>query len=260
MISALPQAIGDGLRKVRKQKALTQRALGDLLAISQGQLSLIELGKGSLSAEQLIALILKFNLSLDDFLPVARLNRWEAELQNALAHFGARQIVSIPDVPVSSKYQDVDQVILDVLISGVSERYILALAPVVIRQIRLVILKSLFKRFQELSLENRLLWFWDCLHAALSKRLGDSGLSASEIEIYKRAKLLVDVEQVSFLNKFFRRGKNAFDEDFLIRGTPLIAAGRLRKESDRFAKKWRVLTDIKAEDFYQSLVEADTND
>ena len=88
LLRKLRGRVGDTVRELRRDRRWTQAELAGQLGLSQGRLSEIEGGKGSLTAEQFLLLLGLFNVGASRF--------WtapadpEADLQNALARLGAR--------------------------------------------------------------------------------------------------------------------------------------------------------------------------
>lgn len=256
----IKQSIGQGLKRVRKDRAMTQAQLAEMLAISQPQLSQVESGKGSLTAAQLLHLINHFNLSAADFLPAQkRPEQRDDELQNALARFGALHLREIPDLPASPRYARVDDVILDTLIAPVSPRFVTGLGSVVARNFDFIVFVRLFQRLKDLGREARLLWLLQCLEAATLKRIEDS-LPRDKKVFYRQINRGLEGE-LAVLKNIVETAGMQFHEDILIpRYTGAKALDRLRQARDQNAKNWNILTDIRADDFYRELVETDGYD
>ena len=57
-----PQQIGNAIRRARKQRALSQKALGDLAGLRQETISLIETGHPAAKIETLLSVLAALNL------------------------------------------------------------------------------------------------------------------------------------------------------------------------------------------------------
>lgn len=257
----IKQSIGLGLKRVRKDRALTQAELARILTISQPQLSQVESGKGSLTAGQLLLLISRFNLTAADFLPAQkRPEQRDDELQNALVRFGAKHLREIPDLPASSRYVRADDVILDTLIAPVSPRFVTALGPVIVHNIDFIVFPRLFQRLHEIGREARLIWLFQCLETATEIHIEKSHLSRERTVLYREVHRALG-GMLAILKSIVERNKKEFIEDILIsRVTGAKSLERLRSNRDQPALDWNILTDIKAEDFYRELVETDEYD
>ena len=83
--------IGARLRDLREARRWTQAELAQRLAMSQPQVSQVERGLASLSAEQLLEALRVFNVTADHFAPSLRATV-DVALGNAIARLGASQL------------------------------------------------------------------------------------------------------------------------------------------------------------------------
>ena len=74
------------VRELRAERRWTQAELGEKLGLSQARLSEIERGAGSFSAEQLVEILVQFNVRLEDLVGQ---QPGDDAIQNALARLGA---------------------------------------------------------------------------------------------------------------------------------------------------------------------------
>lgn len=61
------------LRKIRKEKNITQKEIADLLEITQQQVSRIEKGLSDLNSKQIIKLCKYLNVSADELLEIKKI-------------------------------------------------------------------------------------------------------------------------------------------------------------------------------------------
>ena len=256
----LQKNIAFGLQKLRRERGLSQVELAKVLTVSQPTLSLIESGKGSLTAEQFLYLLQHYNLALDYFFAKKKEDNIEAELQNALARFGAKHLRESILTSLSLRYRDVNELILAVLSSPLSSRHIAALAPVVLRQINTVLFGRLFTQLHELGQERRLFWFFEMLDTAFALRWQDR-LTTLQKRGYRLAMRVITEEFELLLRQYQERHPSMeWRDDILVRGTTSSQSRNDSTTRDVIAKNWRIMTELKANDFYKSLVEADEND
>lgn len=261
----LQKNIASGLQKLRQERNLSQVELAKVLTVSQPTLSLIESGKGSLTAEQFLHLLQRYNLGLEFFLPDSKQDNSESELQNAVARFGAKHLRESASISLSSRYRNAYDLIEMVLSSPISARYITALAPVVLRQIDHIDFNALFIFLER----RRLFWFLENIYAAFELRWNDrwkDSFTTSQKQCYSRVKRTLK-EQYEILISLYQEQYLELDpqsnwrEEVLIRGTTSVRSrDTLKAKRDAIAQKWHILTDLTTGDFYDALVEADEND
>src|SRR6516225_4309261 len=108
--------IGRKLRELRAERGWTQLDLAERLQISQGHLSQIERGSGSLTAEQFLKVLALFNVPSTYFAPSNQ--RADLDLQNALARLGALHLRERTDVLPSEQLDEVANVAREALLTG----------------------------------------------------------------------------------------------------------------------------------------------
>jgi transcriptional regulator with XRE-family HTH domain len=241
--------IGIKLRALRKERGLSQGGLASILGTSQSSLSEVELGNGSLSAEQLIEVLKFFNVPVSHFDPAPG-DRGGA-LQKALAAHGAAHLAEDPSLLPSEGLLQVDAVIREALVSGENPRTLTALAPVIIHNVGRINLPKLFVQFKEFGLEGRYGWLVDNILAAIAMVLEQAPPRRQGLALTKAANLLQG-HRDWILAKIDR---NDF-EDYL--GLP-IASSRtkndvLRNRSE-ISSTWNILTTIQVEDFAKAIQE-----
>ncbi len=152
----LRKHIGLKVRELRKKRSMSQDYLARLLGVSQGWLSYVEKGEGSLTAEQLLEILKIFN-EVPQAFDLAERNP-EAEFQRALVQQGADHLFQDPRVLPSKLNQDIEATIREVLLDGRNPRQLTAIAPVLARNYDAIDLKRLWARFVDYRLQNRFGW------------------------------------------------------------------------------------------------------
>lgn len=155
------------MHALRLARGWTQAELAAKLGLSQARLSVIERGGGTISAEQLVALLSLGNLSLAELLPPANA---DAALQNALARLGARGLREHPDTLPSERVATARDAIREVLVVPDSPRLVVALAPVLVWNIDSLNLHAIHHELARLGLAHRLGWLAENVLAALEGR------------------------------------------------------------------------------------------
>ena len=152
------------VRALRKARHWTQAELGHKLGLSQARLSEIERGKGSFTAEQLIALLHLFNVDIGEFLPPANV---DDELQNALIRHGATHLREVPGLTPSGRFRAPADLILAVLLDPRNTRFVTALGPVLVSQVDAVSFPALEERISASGRSARLGWLIENVRDAL---------------------------------------------------------------------------------------------
>ena len=147
--------IGGKVRELRLSRKWSQAELARHLELSQNRLSEIERGDGSFSAEHLLLLLRMFNVSASHFVDPAP--DPALGLQNALARFGASHLQEASDVLPSEQLDELGRVVREVVVDG-SPRFITALAPILVRNARLLNLSNLQADLSRLGYARRLPW------------------------------------------------------------------------------------------------------
>lgn len=241
------RTIGASLRELRKGRQWTQVELAQRLELSQGYLSMIERGEGSLTAEQFVEALGLFNVSAARFVGQEHQDRHE-ELQNALARHGATHLRVSEEVVSSDRYEDVGDAIQAALAVG-DARLVAAIAPVVVNSADRLNLKKIDLDLARSGLERRLSWAADSTREAIA-----SELSASPPREWardcRRAALVID----TYLNTLPPERQEQAHSDLLdpnIRSAR--GASRVHAKASDVAKRWGIVTSIQTQDFAEAL-------
>lgn len=243
-------SIGQRVRRLRQDRGWTQTQLAEALGLSQNRLSEIEHGKGSFTAEQLLAILKVFNVSLDSVAPHDA--GTASELQNALARLGAVHLAESPDVLPTERLKAALGVIRETLASAETPRQIAALAPVIVNHAENLSLARLRLELKEVGLDHRLGWVLDNTLDAIRVEL-EGDISGEWDRKYRRALCLLS----DFLAESGGKGwkpRGGVREDVLDRG---IASGKtleeVRAASSKASRKWGIVSRIQAADFAEAL-------
>jgi transcriptional regulator with XRE-family HTH domain len=239
------------IRSLRQDRRWTQAELATRLGLSQARLSQVERGDGSFTAEQLLAVMVLFNVTVDDFYaPSAKSDR-NAALHNALARLGASHLAEVDDTAPSAQLAAAEDVVVETLVTASSPRQIAALAPVLVQQTKLGhigLLRRIDARLTALGLERRFGWVVDNLEEAIRVELGEQ-LPREWSQLYRRANLVFS----EFL-KLARARRSDAPRDILdhdIRTTK--SADHLQSRSSSISRAWGIVTSIQSDDFRKAL-------
>jgi len=244
--------IAKWLRELRRDRRWPQSRLAERLEISQAQLSRIESGNGSLTAEQLLRVLAVFNVGLSGLLGRGKS---EDRLQNALARYGATDLLESENVVPAKEHEDLHSVITQALAFSSSPRQIAGLAPVIIRNHKIISLPRLQQEFSRLGYLNRLNWLLENTLHALN--------AAGKDESVRRLRLRNAKAELKLKNHLQHQtpppaedaaGKTEPAEDILDHD---IASEKtledLRENRSELSRKWAVLTALREEDFIEAL-------
>jgi transcriptional regulator with XRE-family HTH domain len=238
------------IRVLRIERRFTQKDLAARLGLSQGRLSEIERGDGSFTAEQFLLLLSLFNVTASHFAPPT--HDQEAELQNALARFGAAHLHVIADVLPTERFEEVVDVVRGVLLAeSPRPRHLTALAPVLVRNIDRVTLSTLRADLVHAGRDRRLSWIADNTLAAVRQELAHPQLRPVA-QRYRRAQVVL----ATFLEFSASCAKDAgvAPQDLL---DATISSAKTRGEvtaaSSALSKRWGIVTDLQPEDFVEAL-------
>ncbi|MFH1726164.1 MAG: helix-turn-helix transcriptional regulator [Elusimicrobiota bacterium] len=246
--------IGERVRALRKQRHWTQTQLARLLGISQNYLSILERGKGSFTAEHLLAILKTFNVPIDYFAS-ARAQRQD-QIQSALARFGATYLHESPDTLPTQAFKEVADAVREALVSAESSRQITAVAPVIALNINRTNLKKLQTQFLEIGLGQRLGWALENTLEALRHELSQS-LPRDRKLNYRRAEVILK----SFLSLDWPGRRPGGPEDGVPDSSDVLdhdiasekSLTEAHKESSDISKRWGITTRIQTEDFIRAL-------
>lgn len=249
-LESIQKAISVGIRKLRKEKRITQVDLAKVIGLSQAQISKIENGDGSITAEHLVQLLKKYSLSLSYFISLETDSKYHEDpaLQNALVHLGATHLRLISDVVIPEKFAFPEEVILAVLVSP-SLRLITALAPVIVRHCESIHFHQIAENLRGYGIEYRLWWLVDGTYNAIAERLKAPSLSRDLHRSYQRAFFLLERKKLDGDVLQDRLKEDELDPDLISEKT--VQSVKLNR--DKLAKYWHIITRIKETDFEQSL-------
>jgi transcriptional regulator with XRE-family HTH domain len=158
--------IGAKVRELRVARGLKQRELAERLGLSQARLSELERGQGSFSAEHLLELLRLFNVDISEF---ELGSSAAASLQNALVRHGARHLRESPESLVGPAHSTPAAAIRSVLLQPSSERFVTALAPVLVWSIDALSLPALQHDLVRAGVPGRLPWLLENILQALAQ-------------------------------------------------------------------------------------------
>lgn len=243
------QHIARKVRTLRQARRWTQAELARRLSLSQSRLSEVENGSGSFTAEQFLLLLRLFNVGVSEFSPERR--DVDAELQNALARFGADHLQEVPDVLPTEQLERVSDAVREAIVVG-SSRQLTALGPVLVRTIDRLDLSRLRAELSRLGFDRRLNWILENVAEALRAELAASSPPPRALaQRYRRALLVIE---------------NAFGlgvQDLDLRDAPVdILDAQIRSKeslketlstSSALSRKWGVASGLTPKDFAKAL-------
>ncbi len=227
-------SIGSRIQELRKERRWTQVRLAALLGISQGHLSELEHGHQSFSAEQLLAMLKQFNVPLEYISPGAR--------------EGAGHLAQSAEILPTERLKNAIAAIREALVSADSARQVAAVAPVLVAHAGQINLTRLRNEFAQLGLENRFGWaIENTLHAI---EIESSPTLPREWRLkYRRAALII--------RSFSSTNPHPAQTPLYDVLDPEIASpeglNEVIEALSPLAKKWRIATGIKTEDFVAAL-------
>jgi len=256
--------ISTQLKRLRREKDLTQKELSQLIELSQAQYSKIENGQGSLSAEQFLLLLAHLNCSLDIFIKdknkeANEANDEEISLTKAMTRWGATHLDDKNDILVPEKYNHLNTILLDVLLIYPQPLYITNCAPMIATHFNLINFGLVATKLNDrLGSENRWWWLIESTYQAIQNRLSQTVISRKRVLLYKRALLYLESkitfrEKITKLTSHFATPEDLLDENI----TSKTKIDALIKNRDPLAKKWRLVTDIRQMDFDEALKESE---
>ncbi len=242
------------LRHIRKKHGWTQQNMADLLQLSQSRYSEIEQSKGSLSAEQLVALLKEFGLSIEE-ISGSQNQDPDFQLRAALSRMGAPHLSEPAPVLLSSQLSTVYDVILETLVRAPKREFVSALAPILARHAQILNLDALGMKLYDLGIDGRLWWMVEGTLWAIRDRL-KWHLPPALMDAYRSAGELLALKSKS-ATLFFSLRK-AYPSDILDQDIHSQASyEKTRLGRDPLATRWRVITAIRSEDFTKALEDAE---
>lgn len=250
MTKPLP-TISARVRELRVARRWTQKELAAQLGLSQSRLSEIETGQGAFTAEQFLRILQLFNVTVDRF--AQRRTEVASQLQNAIARLGASHLFESDTVLPSERLQEVLPVIRETLVAPESSRQVTGLAPVIVNHINDINISKLEGELAALGRERRLYWLIDSVREAV-EREEKTDLPREWRVRYRRAAALCGL---SLQHWRAQAARTRIVPDAL---DPEIASAEslaeVQAEASETARRWRIITRIKADDFTAALREA----
>jgi transcriptional regulator with XRE-family HTH domain len=245
--------IGRTLRKLRESRQWSQAELARRLRVSQPQLSLVERGTASLTAEQFLEILKLFNASATEFAAPIR-DSDELDVQNALARHGGRHLRVSGRVVPSEYLAQVHATIIEALATG-SPRLLTALAPVLVRNADRINFAKMTSDAHARGLLHRFYWAIENTIAAIE---ADANAWPND--------------DVRFQRLASRRLKAAMrfavGYDSTLEGGDLLdptirsdqTALEVEAASSPISKRWHIVTSLQPKDFAEALREAHARD
>lgn len=240
------------VRRLRLDRRWTQAELARKIGLSQARLSEVERGDGSFSAEQLLEVLRLFNVTLDVF--TDRSER-EDELQNALARLGATHLRTVPGAVPSVRLAGIRAVVRETLLSPRDARLVLALAPVIVKNLDSLSLDVLHEDLLGVGYPARVPWLVENVHAALLLSRVDKGRAAAARWHRARTVLGDFIERHPAPDSGTSSRVDHFDQG--VRSERTLA--QVVERSSDISRKWGVVTELQPADFADALGAADVS-
>lgn len=249
--------IASKVRELRRARRWTQAEMARRLGLSQARLSEIENGEGSFTAEQLLAMLQWFNIDIGAFTDAIDEN---AELQNALARHGARHLRESASVLPTRKYELAADVVRAVLLDPRSERWVTALAPVLVSSIDTLGLAALQSDLVKAGVPDRLGWLVENVMSSLPL------LSPARGTRWDRGLRRAETVMASFLRHLHPTRPpevaardstpDPFDRNILSTKT----LEQVWADASPISRRWGIASELGPEDFLAALREAHASD
>lgn len=243
------RAIAARVRSLRRARGWTQAELAAKLGLSQSRLSELEAGDGSFAAEHLLTVLALFNVDLAAFGVEAD---DDGELQNALVRHGAKHLRELSGVVPTGRYTRPADAVRTVLLEPRSERWLAALAPVVVWSIDELALPPLQHALAVAGLPDRLGWLVENVVAATGSTTAPAGP-------WRQRSRRAEVVLAAFLAHVEPPASPAPD--------PLDRAIRSPKTwqevwsaASPISRRWGVVTALQPDDFARALEAAHASD
>jgi transcriptional regulator with XRE-family HTH domain len=241
------ESIAREVRRLRLDRRWTQAELAERLGTSQSRLSEIEGGDGSLTAEQFLQVLRLFNTDLRSF--VGEEQDSESVLQNALARLGATDLTESDRVLPSKTHAGLSEVVREVLAGG-EPRFLVALAPVLVRHADTINLRKLYADLSEAGLERRFAWVLENTIKALGEVI-HSHAPRGRPQLYLRARTIFE----AFLKAI--PAPSSSRPGYLDVLDPGIRSEETVKEVSTTwsaaSRRWKIISSLQPSDFAKSL-------
>jgi transcriptional regulator with XRE-family HTH domain len=238
--------IASRCRELREARRWTQRDLAARLGLSQGRLSRIENEQASFTAEEFVLLLQILNADYATFTDATDASK---SLQNALARYGAAHLREHPDVGVREGHGDAMGAVRAVLLRPDSERFIAALAPVLVFSIHAIPLPALQHDLATAGVPNRLGWLAENTLAALG-----------ELTQPRHPHQELQFQRAAFVLRAFLADLQPSDATLLdpfdqgIRSEASLQA--MWDAASDLSKRWRIASALTVDDFRTALEDA----
>ena len=248
--SAAGTRISRTVRALRRERGWTQAELAEKLGLSQNRLSEVARGDGSFSAEQFLLILKLFNVTTSRF--TGETGDRGAQLQNALARFGASHLRESTAAAPADDLVDPVAVTREVLVDG-EPRLITALAPVLIEHAERIGLGKVYLDLERIGLERRLPWLCENSSAAVDPDLLRE-TPRTWAQRARRAVVVLDAFVASL-----SRGSDAQRAQSLAPDTvdPNIRSKKTFDEvsaaASSISKRWGIVSTLQPGDFAQAL-------
>jgi transcriptional regulator with XRE-family HTH domain len=247
-------SIARRVHQLRTERRWTQGELARRLGVSQNHVSDLERGRGSFTAEQLLALLGLFNVPASSFLPSSSASQGSgAELQNALSRLGAAHLREIPDVVPSDALEAPGDVIREALLAD-SARHVTALAPVLVANVDRVNLRRIFGELADAGLDRRFAWVVDNTVEALHIVLPRSTRGEWTQRARRAETLLAGLR--GFLVDHHARGGEAPDDVLDPDINNARTLEQVKRGASEISKRWGVVSSLQPADFVEAIEEA----
>jgi transcriptional regulator with XRE-family HTH domain len=227
---------------------MSQADLAESLELSQGRISQLEHGRGSFAAEQLLLLSRLFNVPVTDFLAGAEEPSRHAQVQNALARFGASALWESDEIVPDEQLRDPATLIVEALLLG-DPRHVVGLAPVLVKQLDRLSLAWIDSRLRGVGGGRRLPWVVDNTLAAI-ELAKQRPLRRDVANAYRRAEVVLG----SYLSARAHETDSSDTPDILDR---TIRTKRsletVRAASSEQSRRWGIVSGLQPEDFASAL-------
>ena len=240
--------IGQRTRVLRQSRRWTQAELANRLHISQNQLSRVEHGTSSFTAEQFLKLLRVFNASVAYF--VDDKGDSQQQLQNALVRLGARHLYESSEVLPSEQLERAQVAIKETVIDG-SPRLITGLGPVLVRNVDDLNLTKLVDELSRVGLARRFAWVVENTLLAV-ERLAQLK-TPNWVKLERRIQLpfnqLLAAASHASKNSLLSETPDVLDKTVRTQKT----FNTVELESSDVSRHWGIVTSLQVEDFVEAL-------
>jgi transcriptional regulator with XRE-family HTH domain len=236
------RALAAKVRELRRSRGWTQATLAGHLGLSQSRLSELEGGDGSFSAEHLVALLALFHVDLGS---LGLVGDDDGDLHNALVRAGARHLRERTDVVPSGHYSRPADVLSEVLLNARSDRWVTALAPVLLWSVDDLPLPAIQHELVASGVPNRLGWLVENVLVSAEVTAPPRGAWSTQ---WRRAEVVCR----AFLGRI--EPSNPTDLDALDRGIRSSKSwDQVWSSASPISRRWGIVTSLQPDDFARAL-------